>query len=170
MNDNTTIVFTSSIYKLQHLLVNYIEIPEHIIQKLGGGLTKRLLCTLNNSITFQCGLMALGNGSAYITINAKRMKQLGVSLGDTVNVSLVKDQSQYGMDMPEELAEWLLQDDEGKRRFDLLTPGKKRYIIYYLGMIKNKQLRLDRTMLIIENLKKTKIGNESFREILGKTM
>ncbi|MCX6186412.1 MAG: YdeI/OmpD-associated family protein [Bacteroidetes bacterium] len=146
----------------------YIEVSKSVINQLGVGINIRLLCTLNKQLTFQCGLVALGNGSAYISINKKRMKVLKVKKGDEVNVDLVIDTSEYGMDMPEELEELLIQDIEGKRRFDLLTPGKKRYIIHYISVVKSKQIRLDKALLLIGNLKLTKEGKESFREILVK--
>ena len=96
--------------------------------------------------------MALGQGNAYISINSKRMKELKVKEGDEVFVELAIDKSEYGMDVPEELQELLNQDPEGKRRFDILSPGKKRYIIYYVAGVKSSHLRLDRALLLITNL------------------
>jgi uncharacterized protein YdeI (YjbR/CyaY-like superfamily) len=112
--------------------------------------------------------MALGEGKAYISISSKRMKEAGAAYGDMVQVTLREDQSEYGIDMPEELAELFRQDPEGKRRFDLLTAGKKRYILNYVATVKSPQLRIDRAFLLINNLKKLPLGKESFREMLGK--
>ena len=160
--------FVTRIYRLEHLVgMHYLEIPAQVIEQLGGKLNVRLLCTVNQSLTFQCGMVALGNGNAYISINAKRMKQIGVKFGDEVSVSLEKDKSEYGMDVPEELSALLEQDEEGKRRFDMLPPGKQRYIIYYVSQVKRSQLRIDRAILLISNLKLLPEGNESFREMLG---
>jgi hypothetical protein len=148
--------------------MHYLEVPQKIVKQLGGKFAIRLLCTINDSLTFQCGLVPLGNGDAYISINAKRMKQLSIKFGSKVTVALKKDGSKYGMEVPEELAELLAQDKEGMKRFKLLTQGKQRYIIYYVAMVKSTQLRIDRSILLIENLKKLPVGKESFREMLGK--
>lgn len=161
------IKFTTTIGQLDHLNMKYLEIPKRIVDGFGT-LKVRLLCTVNDSLTFQCGLMALGEGKAYISINANRMEELGVKAGDQVTVALEKDKSKYGMDMPEELEELLDQDDEGKRRFDRLTPGMQRYIIYYVAGVKSSQLRLDRAIMLIENLKRSVQGKETFRFLLGK--
>ena len=162
------IIFKTKIYKLEHLVgMHYLEIPPDVIDALGGKLKVRLICTVNEKISFQCGLMALGHGCAYISINAKRMKELGVKFKDSVSVSLKKDESEYGMEMSEELKELLNQDDEGKRRFDQLTPGMQRYIIYYVSGVKSSQLRINRAIKLITNLKKTKEGKEEFSDILG---
>jgi hypothetical protein len=160
--------FSSKIYKLPHLLgMHYIEIPYDVVQHLGGKFNVRLVCSINKKLKFQGGIVALGNGNGYISINNKRLKQLGVAFGDTVSVSLKKDESEFGMPVPEELQELLKQDDEAKRRFDLLSKGKQRYIIYYVSQVKNSQLRIERALLLLTNLKKSKEGKESFRQMLG---
>lgn len=169
MTNKKSIEFTTYINKLGHLVgVHYLTIPKSIIKKLGGQLKIRLVCTVNKSLSFPCGLVALGNGDAYISINAKRMKLLGLKNGDEISISLLEDTSEFGMDMPQELTELFLQDEEGRRRFELLPPGKQRYIIYYVSLVKSCQLRIDRALLLIGNLKNLPIGKESFREMLGK--
>ena len=169
MSENSSIRFQTNIYKLKHLVgMHYLKIPEKIVKKLGGKFSIRLLCTVNGSVTFQCGLIALGNGDAYISMNATRMKQLNVTFGSKVIVELKKDESTYGMQVPEELSELLAQDTQGFKRFKNLPPGKQRYIIHYVSMVKSTQLRIDRAILLIENLKKLPVGKESFKEMLGK--
>jgi hypothetical protein len=161
--------FETHIDKLAYLKTFYLEIPASIVKKFGGFTAKtRLLCEVNKKVNFQCGLMALGESKAYISINSKRMEEAGAGLGDIVQVILREDQSEYGVEMPEELAELFRQDAEGKRRFDLLPAGKKRYILNYVATVKSTQLRIDRAFLLINNLKKLPLGKESFREMLGK--
>jgi hypothetical protein len=155
--------------KLEYLLgVNYIYVPESMVETLGGLKGGRLVCTLNKKVSFQCGLMSLSNGDAYITINKSRMKQLKLQTGDQVHVLFKKDESEYGLDMCEELQELLQQDIEGKARFDALSPGMQRYIIYYVGQVKSPALRLNRAILLIGNLKELPPGKETFKAILGK--
>ncbi|MGV3589949.1 MAG: YdeI/OmpD-associated family protein [Adhaeribacter sp.] len=164
----SVIAYATPIGRLEYLVgMHYLEVPAEILQQLGGKFNMRLLCTVNQKLTFQGGLMVLGQGNAYISINNKRLKQLGVKHGDVVQVTLQEDKSQYGMDMPEELAELLQQDNIGRERFDQLTPGRQRYIIHYVSAVKNTQLRIDRAILLIENLKLLPLGKESFREMLG---
>ncbi|MDX5348661.1 MAG: YdeI/OmpD-associated family protein [Hymenobacteraceae bacterium] len=160
--------YRTHIRRLEQLMnVHFVEVFPEIIEKMGGKMKMRLLCTINEQLTFQCGLVALGNGSAYITINNQRMKKMKLRQGDEVQVKLEKDESKYGMEVPEELEELLKQDAEGLRRFELLPPGKQRYIIHYVSGVKNSQKRIDRAILLIENLKRLPEGKEEFREMLG---
>lgn len=168
MPEPSPVKYQTHISELEHFAgTHYLEVPQEIIQKLGGKINLRVICTINDSISFQTGLMALGLGSAYITVNNKRLKQLRVKLGDNVLVSLREDTSEYGMEMPEELNELLAQDSEGKDRFKKLPLSKQRYIINYVSQVKSSQLRIDRALLLIGNLKTLALGKESFREMLG---
>ncbi|WP_299818008.1 DUF1905 domain-containing protein [uncultured Pontibacter sp.] len=145
---------------------HYLEVPQEAVQALGT-LNIRLICRVNEKLTFQCGLMALGEGKAYISISKKRMQQLGLKLGDKVAVTLEKDDSPFGTEVPEEMEELLLQDEEGNRRFLLLKPAMQRYMLNHVSGVKNPQLRVDRAITLIENLKKLPEGKEDFRAMLG---
>ena len=147
--------------------MDYLDVPPSVIKKLGRSFNQRLLCTVNKTVCWPCGLVALGNGHAYISLNKKILKQLGVTTGAMVSVSLAKDTSKYGMKMPEELKSLLEQDSEGRQRFHLLAAGKQRYIIYYVSQVKTSQLRINRAIRLIENLKQTIEGKESFEKILA---
>ncbi len=42
-----------------------------------------------------------------------------------------------------------------------------RYVIFYVSSVKSTQLRVDRAVRLIGNLKKLPVGKESFRQMLG---
>lgn len=54
------ISFLTHINILNYLKTSYLEIPETVVKKIGGIGKKRLICEVNKTIKFQCGLMALG--------------------------------------------------------------------------------------------------------------
>ncbi|MES2764098.1 MAG: DUF1905 domain-containing protein [Bacteroidota bacterium] len=162
------ISFSTHIDKLTYLKTFYLEIPATVVKKIGGIGKQRLICEVNQQLKFQCGLMSLPEGKAYISINSKRMKELGVGMGDIVAIILTEDTSEYGVDVPEELTELFKQDTEGKRRFDLLKPGMQRYILNHVAVVKSPQLKLERAFTLITNLKHLTPGKETFKEILGK--
>src|SRR6478609_11815800 len=160
--------FKSHVSRLEWMNLNIIEIPSTIVKKAGGVSKQRWICTVNKIITWQCGLVALGEGKAYINLNKKLLKEMKAKEGDEISVSLKKDESEYGMKMSAELKELLRQDKEGKKRYEGLVPGKQRYLIYYVQQVKSKDLRLERAVRVIENLKKLPKGKESFKGLLAK--
>ncbi len=160
--------FTTHIGLLNHLPgMHYLEVPKDVVQALDNKLKTRLICTVNDKLRFQGGLMPLGEGKAYISIATKRMKELNVKLYDTVTVTLEKDDSPYGTEMPAEMEELLEQDEESNRRFLLLKPSMQRYVLNHVSGVKSPQLRVDRAITLMENLKKLPEGKENFRAMLG---
>ena len=158
--------FQTSIHTLGHLSGSCLIVPPEIVKQLGG-LNTRLICTANETLSWQCGMVAHGNGNAYILIAAPKLKKLKLKVGDTVHISLKPDTSEFGVDVPAEFAEMLLQDEEGNRRFQNLAPGKQRYILTYINNIKSSQLRIERAVRIIENVKKLKEGKEKFGDFMN---
>jgi len=159
--------FTSAIYKLDHLNTHYIEIPVTVVKKLGGKFNVRLLCTINNKLTFQCGIVALGEGKGYISLNAKRLATLKLRQGDAVDVVLKKDESEFGAEVPEELAEVFAQDQEGFQRFEKLVAGKQRFIIRHVTAVKSSQLKIERALTLMNNLKKLPPGKKHLKGCLA---
>jgi uncharacterized protein YdeI (YjbR/CyaY-like superfamily) len=63
-----------------------------------------------------------------------------------VRVTLRRDDSPYGMPMPEELAEVLAQDPEGDACFHRLTPGRQRTFLYYVSSARAVDTRIKRAI------------------------
>jgi len=164
----SSVNFKTHIAHLGWLNMSMIEISPAIVKKLGGVSKQRWVCTVNKTVTWQCGLVALGEGKAYINLNKKLLKEMNAMEGDEISVSLKKDESEYGMTMSAELKELLHQDKEGKKRYEALVPGKQRYLIYYVQQVKSKDLRLERAVRVVENLKKLPRGKESFKGLLAR--
>ena len=115
--------------------------------------TRRVVCVLNEKTEWQCALVPRGDGSFLITVNKKLQTSLGIKPGSPVRISLRPDDSEYGLPMPEELAELLAQDEEGHRLLHALTPGKLRTLLYIVGQPKTSDLRLHRAIAVVEHLK-----------------
>src|ERR1700738_2921058 len=64
------------------------------------GNLRRVICTLNGVETFNCALFP-SKGNYFITLGKKLRDRLGLEVGDTVTMELKKDESKYGMPMPE---------------------------------------------------------------------
>ena len=118
-----------------------------------GSPTRRVVCTLNESHTYQCALMP-NKGVFSIGVSKVIREKLGLAEGDLVKVRLEQDTSTYGAPMPEEFQEVLNQDDEGDRLFHALTAGKQRSLIYLIGGVKNIDKRIHLALTVLEHLKK----------------
>jgi len=90
----------------------------------------------------------------YMMFGKRYQKELGVFPYDYFKLQFFKDTSKYGVDMPEELEAVLLSDYEASKIFEFLTDGKKRGLIYAITRYKNVQTKIDKSLLLCENLKR----------------
>lgn len=148
--------FTSALHKFDgNLWYYYLPVPAGIANQYIVGKDRRVICTLNETTVFQAALMPLGDGNFFVNVNKTIRTKLKLQEGSDVQVSLQKDQSEYGLPVPEEFAELLKQDEEGSKRFHALTPGKQRTLLYIVAKPKSSDLRIRNGMVILEHLKRT---------------
>ncbi len=167
------VTYRTTVLSLHYLNYIVVEVPPVILEQLPGKFEKgnfnqRLIITLDNKISWQCGILAMGEGSGCVSVNAQRLKKIGKTVGDEVDVSFEKDESEYGVEVAEEITVLWEQDPEAFRRFSNLNPGMQRYILNHVSTAKTHEKRLERTVLLFRNLLRLREGQETFRAILGK--
>lgn len=118
--------------------------------------SRRVICTLNNSIEFQCGIISVVKGKLGCMVNKPICKKLGIDTGDAINVILKPDESEYGLPMPEEFAELLRYDNEADIYFHALTAGKQRTLLYIINTAKTTEKRIEKSITIANHLVKNK--------------
>lgn len=157
--------FTALLEKFNsNLWGHHLSVPDAVAQVFVANDAKRIVCTLNETAEFQTALMPKGDGTWFINVNKTLRDNLGLKIGTPVRVALRKDDSEYGLPMPDELAELLLQDEEGNRLFHALTPGKVRTLLYIVGSVKSPELRLNRAIVVVEHLKENS-GKINFKQL-----
>jgi hypothetical protein len=133
-----------------------LRVTQDLAKPLGlSGNSRRIVCTLNDSVSIQCALFPIKAGGYFITVSKKLRDRLGIAEGDNIRLSLTKDSSKYGLPMPEELLEVMRQDPEGDRLFHALTPGNQRLAIRLVDMASDVDKRIHRSLMLIEYLKHT---------------
>ncbi len=114
----------------------------------------RFLCTLDKSLTFQCGLNHLGDGNFFIILATKNLLTVNKKLGDSIQFELSEDPNSLGVEIPKVLEAVLEQDETFKKTFDSLTQGKKRNVIHQINKIKDIDKQVQKTIkLIMESTK-----------------
>ncbi len=155
-------IFETSLYSNHSIIV-----PDTIVKVFLDYGHKRVITKItfeNKSVTFHAALQKYQN-RYHITFNKANQKKLGVFPTDYFTVELSEDVSKYGVEMPEEFDAVLQSDPEAFEIFEGLTDGKKRSLIYYILKIKNSQNRIDKALIITENLKR---GIRDNRELIKK--
>lgn len=96
-----------------------------------------------------------GNGGYYIVINKENRKKLNIDDQSTLSVDLEKDESKYGMGVPDFFEELCYQDPEADKHFHNLTKGKQRSLLHVIGKLKSEEKQLEKALIIFDYLKKS---------------
>lgn len=136
----------------------YILIDAEVANHFKSKKSTRIICNIDDCVSYRCGLNHLGDGNFFIIIATKHITALDKSLGDTIRYTIVEDPNQLGVDMPEVLTIFLKQEPDKKKLFNILTDGKKRNLIYRIIKTKDidKQVNLINSFLMEEKRKNSK--------------
>jgi hypothetical protein len=134
---------------------SHVRVPHAVVRALTSDGGRRVIRSLNGSAEHQCALIPHGEGDYVLVVNTRWLRTLGLGPGDSINVRLRKDQSRYGLPVPEEFAEALRQDREGNRLFHALSPGRRRTLLHLVGTVKRPDLRALRASVILQHLHET---------------
>jgi hypothetical protein len=115
----------------------YLTIKADIINQFERKRHTRLVCHLDEKISYQCGLNHLGDGNFYIIVAGKYLEQLGKKVGSFVHYKIEEDPNPLGVDVPEVLTVLLMQDENLRDIYDKITDGKKRALIFSILKIKD---------------------------------
>jgi len=132
----------------------FIRLDEKTVKRLSADGNKRVLCTLNGSLSIHAAIMKTKEGIHYIMISAANQKKLGVRAGSKVKAVIEIDKSELQFHIPEEFAEVIATDPEAKKVFDQLTDGNKRGLAALINKVKSTDKRIERSLKIADRLKK----------------
>jgi hypothetical protein len=126
-------------------------VPDHIAKLFIEGNDRRVICTINDTVTLHCALMP-AKDIWFVMLNQQVVKKLNQAIGSTITIHIEKDNSEYGMPMPEELKEVLYQQPEADHYFHALTAGKQRSLIYIVSKVKNSESRIRKSLAIADHI------------------
>ncbi|MEM9650078.1 MAG: DUF1905 domain-containing protein [Bacteroidota bacterium] len=135
----STLEFRQPIRKLEKRKGGYyyFEIDANVVNTFSKKRSTRLVCTLENSISYSCGLNHLGNGNFFIIVATKYIQGLKKDLGQEMSFKIEEDPNPLGVEIPEVLEVLLSQDERANSIFQELSDGKKRSLIYAIRPIKD---------------------------------
>ena len=135
-----------------------LTIPDDIMKVFDSDIPERfrISATFNDmTINFHAAIKFYKASGTYKMMFGKRLqKELGVFQNDYFEMQIFEDDSKYGVEMPTELDEVFKTDYDAYQIFENLTRGKQRSIIYTIIRYKNSQTKIDKALILCENLKR----------------
>lgn len=128
------------IYDWGRMAYTVIYAPEEIIETLPFDMFPRLRISGEVAeLPFE-GAWQITDGKRYLILPKSFLQASGLSRGDPVEVRFrIADQD--AVDVPEALQSALAADDELRRLWDALTPGKKRGMAHHVASAKTETTR-----------------------------
>ena len=134
--------------------VHVLPVPMSVANAFVAKKVKRLVASIDGQEHFHCALMSLGEGAGYgIMLSKSKQEKFGIWDKDNFQVTLLEDESEYGLPMPIEWEEVIALDEVAWEIFNGLTPGRKRSVLHLVGSPKREETRIQRALRIAENLK-----------------
>jgi len=133
--------------------MHYIQLDPTTLRKVTAGGNKRVLCTLNDTLTIHAAVMKTKEGLNYVMVGAKYLKQLKLKEGSQVKAAFKIDDSELQFHIPEEFAEVIATDPDAAAVFSSLTDGRKRGLIALVNMVRSTDKKIERALLIAQKLK-----------------
>lgn len=118
------------------------EVPEPVMEALGGGKHPKIVATVNG-FTFRTSIASMG-GRYMFGVSADRRKEAGVQAGEVYNVDVELDLAPREVDVPEDFAAALDQNPAARTFWDTLSYSNKSWHTLQVTGAKKPETRVAR--------------------------
>jgi hypothetical protein len=139
--------------KMPSIGMSIVNLNEKIVNTIMIDGNKRAIGTINGQLKFHCAFLNSKSEGYYVMISSKICKQLNLKIGQKLVITFEIDTSENQFETSEELNAVLDSDVEASSVYASLTDGKKRSIVYLMGLVKSSDKKIERALLIAEKLK-----------------
>jgi hypothetical protein len=123
-----------------------IYVPFDVLDVYGTRSKVRVYASFNGQ-TVERALIPDGNGRHFLILGGDLRREIGLTLGERVAVSLTRDPRPDGEVEPcEELAAAIEFEDGAAEKYALLKPGQRRGLNYYITQGKRPETRAKRAV------------------------
>ena len=136
-----------------------VDVPPEVSEALGGETHIRVMGRVGGEL-YRSNLAPRGGGMHRLFVHSDIWRKLGVDVGDVVEVEIERDEQEWEITIPGDLAEAIPEGSETLEAFQALTvPNRKRFIdrIEEAKTPATRQRRIEQGIkLLIERLRETR--------------
>ncbi|MDQ0063420.1 YdeI/OmpD-associated family protein [Paenibacillus harenae] len=130
----------------------YVTIPCSIEHLYGTKAQVRVKGAING-FPYRGSLMPHGNGSHYMVVNKSLRNEAKAQVGESVHMTMELDTAPREIELPDDLAAGLEQDEQARSAFDALSYSHKKEYITWIEEAKKAETRQNRIVKSIEKLR-----------------
>ncbi len=131
---------------------HYVPLPAEVADRLQADGVRRVVGTMNG-YPVNRGVMNNRHGEHFLLLGLPLMRDVGVGVGDPVEVVVRPDPEPARIEMAEEFEIALEQDAEAGARFYAMTPGRRRSLNYYVVSAKRPETRIKRALELAHKIR-----------------
>jgi hypothetical protein len=129
----------------------YVVLPEDVLAALGGGGRFRVLGSIAG-VRFESSTMPMGAGQVCMGVHKATRQAASLDVGDEVTVEVERDTRPRTLEIPDDLAGALAEDDVARAAFDRLSLTHRREHVESLADAKRAETRARRLTKILDRL------------------
>ena len=132
--------------------MHFLALPDNLVDDIKSQGKKRYIITVNDAVTWHCGLLGTGDGRWCVMVAKEKLKRAQTTLGGWVHVDFAVDDSKYGMPVPPDLQDTFDDDPAFLTRFDAMLPGKRRNALHHIASAKTDATIAKRILKLMNEL------------------
>lgn len=129
----------------------FLTVPFDVLEVFGARGQVRVCGTINGQ-AFRSTLRPHGDGRHYLVVNRAMRQAAGVTVGDTVQVTMELDTAERPVDVPPDLAAVLNGNPTAAAAFARMAPSHQREFVAWLEETQNPDTRRRRLSRTVEML------------------
>lgn len=129
-----------------------VLVPAEIATALGGLKQMRVIGTVNG-IPYRSSTMPYGGRGLFMGVHKATREAAGVSIGESVEIVVARDERPRMLEIPPELAAALAAEPTLRARFDALSFSRRRDLAGPISDAKRPETRASRLAKAIETLR-----------------
>lgn len=152
-NDNLDTDFITNLVRLDDGMgYHAFEVPSDVADEYARAGIRRVIVRLNG-IDFRRAIQRKRDGRRLIMLGQSFLKDADVFREDIIAVRMRPDPEPDAVDLGEEFAEVLAQDDAARARWETFTIGRQRSLAHYVTSAKRSDTRLKRALELAEKIR-----------------
>ena len=117
-----------------------------------------------NGVTLKRALSSRKGGPTFLILGQQYIKQIGITIGDRVDVQMEIDAEPDAVELVEEFQAVLDTDEEAAALFAAFTPGMQRSLNVHVAQAKKSDTRIKRALELAEKIRTKSLHHQRNKE------
>jgi hypothetical protein len=145
-----SVTFTTTVLQAEGLKATGLPVPDQVLADLGTSKKPAVTVTIGD-YSYPSSVGSRGGGYL-IPLSSAHRAALGLTAGDTIDVTLELDDAPRTVEVPDDLATALAQVEGARAAFDALSPSRQKAHVTSVEGTKNPDTRARRVAAVVDQL------------------